>query len=150
MASYRFNRFANDIARVNVNLTADALYIALVTSLPSTSVSTRADLVNEVAGGSYVRKDLVKTTGTNPTVYLSNSSSLRFGNTVWTALWAATAAPIIGGVIFKGTVAASAVGDIALGFVELIPAYTPPTSPSPAPSTFTFVWNTAGAIFLGQ
>lgn len=150
MASYRFNRFANDIARANVNLTADALYMALVTSLPSTSVSTRADLVNEVNGGSYVRKDLVKSTGTNPAVYLSNSSSLRFDNTVWTALWAATAAPIIGGVIFKGTVAGSASTDIALGFVELVPAYTPPTSPSPSPATFTFVWNIAGAIFLGQ
>ena len=150
MASYRFNRFANDIARVNVNLLADALYIALVTALPSTSVSTRADLLSEVAGGSYVRKDIVKTTGTNPNVYLSNSSALRFDNTVWTALWAATAAPIVGGVLFKGSVAASASGDIALGFVELIPAYTPPTSPAPAPPTFTFVWNTAGVIFLGQ
>lgn len=150
MASYRFNRFANDIARVNVNLTSDALYIALVTALPSTSVSTRADLTNEVAGGSYVRKDLVKTTGTNPAVYLSNSSSLRFDNTVWTALWTAVATPIVGGVIFKGTVGASASTDIALGFIELVPAYTPPTSPSPSPATFTFVWNTAGAIFLGQ
>ena len=150
MASYRFNRFANDIARVNVNLASDALYMALVTALPSTSVSTLADLVSEVSGGSYVRKDLVKSSGTNPTTYLSNSSSLRFDNTVWTALWAATAAPIIGGVIFKGTVAGSASTDIALGFVELVPAYTPPTSPSPAPATFTFVWNTAGAIFLGQ
>ena len=150
MASYRFNRFGNDIARVNVNLLSDALYMALVTSLPSTSVSTRADLVGEVTGGSYVRKDLVKSTGTNPNTYLSNASSLRFDNTVWTALWAATAAPIVGGVIFKGTVAGSASTDIALGFVELVPAYTPPTSPSPSPATFTFVWNTAGAIFLGQ
>lgn len=150
MASYRFNRFANDIARVNVNLTSDSFYIALVTALPSTSVSTLADLTNEVSGGSYVRKDIVKSSGTNPNVYLSNSSSLKFDNVVWTALWAATATPIVGGVIFKGTVAGSASTDIALGFVELVPAYTPPTSPSPSPATFTFVWNTAGAIFLGQ
>lgn len=150
MASYRFNRFANDIARVNVNLASDSFYIALVTALPSTSVSTRADLVAEVTGGSYVRKDLVKSSGTNPTTYLSNASSLKFENTVWTALWAAVASPIVGGVIFKGTVETSASTDIALGFVELVPAYTPPTSPSPSPATFTFVWNTAGAIFLGQ
>jgi len=150
MASYRFNRFANDIARGTVSLLSDSFYIALVTSLPSTSVSTRADLTNEVSGGSYVRKDLVKSSGTNPNTYLSNASSLRFDNTVWTALWAATATPIVGGVIFKGTVAGSASTDIALGFVELVPAYTPPTSPSPSPATFTFVWNTAGAIFLGQ
>ena len=107
-------------------------------------------MTNEVSGGSYVRKDLVKSSGTNPNTYLSNASSLRFDNTVWTALWAATATPIVGGVIFKGTVAGSASTDIALGFVELVPAYTPPTSPSPSPATFTFVWNTAGAIFLGQ
>lgn len=133
-----------------MSLLSDSFYIALVTALPSTSVSTRADLTNEVSGGSYVRKDLVKSSGTNPNTYLSNASSLRFDNTIWTALWAATATPIVGGVIFKGTVAGSASTDIALGFVELVPAYTPPTSPSPSPATFTFVWNTAGAIFLGQ
>ena len=150
MASFRFNRFGNDIARGNVNLLSDSFYMALVTATPSASVSTLADIVSEVSGGSYVRKNLVKSSGTNPNTYLSNASSLRFDNVVWSALWAAAATPIVGGIILKGTVAGSASTDIALGFVELVPSYTPPTSPSPAPPPFTLVFNTAGAIFLGQ
>jgi len=148
MASYVFDRTANDVARGTVNLLSDSFYMALVTSLPATSLSTLASITNEVVGGSYVRKDLAKSSGTNPNTYIVNSSALRFDNPVWSGLWATAATPIVGGIIFKGTVAGSASTDIAVCFVEIIPSYVPPISPSPAPAPFTMLLQTAGTIIV--
>lgn len=148
MASYVFDRTANDIARNTVSLVSDSFYMALVTTLPATSLSTLAGIVGEVVGGSYVRKNLAKSSGTNPDTYIVNSSSLRFNNPVWTGLWATAATPIVGGIIFKGTVETSASTDIAIGFVEISPSYVPPISPSPAPAPFTMLLQTAGTIIV--
>lgn len=148
MASYRFNNTANLLARGTLDLLADTFYIALVTSLPSSAVALRSDIVNECSGGNYVRKDLTKT-NSSPFLYLGNSSAVTFSNPAWANLWTATATPIIGGIILKGTVAGSAAGDVAVGFIGLTPTYNVPASPTPSPPTFTFVFNPAGAIFVG-
>jgi hypothetical protein len=149
MSSYRFNGTANQLARGGINLLTDTFYIALVTSLPSASVATRAAILNECTGGNYVRKDLTKT-NSSPFLYLSNSSAVTFANPVWTGLWTATNTPVVGGIILKGTVAGSQGTDIALGFISLDPTYSVPASPTPTPPSFTFVFNPAGAIFIGQ
>jgi hypothetical protein len=148
MASYRFNNTANLLARGTVNLLTDSFYIALVTSLPSSAVALRSDIVGEASGGNYVRKDLVKT-NSSPFLYLGNSSAVTFANPVWSALWTATATPIIGGIILKGTVAGSLASDIAVGFISLTPTYNVPASPTPTPPPFTFIYNPSGAIFVG-
>ena len=148
MASYRFNLTANLIARGTIDLLADTFYMALVTSLPSAAVALRSDIVGECSGGSYVRKDLVKT-NSSPFLYLGNSSAMTFVNPVWAALWTATATPIVGGIVLKGNVAGSGAGDIALGFVSLTPTYNVPASPTPTPIPLTFVFNPSGAIFVG-
>ena len=110
MASYRFNNTANLLARGTLDLLADSFYIALVTSLPSSAVALRSDIVGECSGGNYVRKDLTKT-NSSPFLYLGNSSAVTFTNPVWANLWTATATPIVGGIILRGTVAGSAAGD---------------------------------------
>lgn len=95
-------------------------------------------------GGSYVRKDLVKTPG-DPSIFNTNGSKLGFASPQWVSLWASPAVTLGGLVILKGTVATSAAGDFVVGYYALPSDYAVPTTLVGAP-TLTFPFDSTRVI----
>jgi len=141
-----FNGVSLKLLNGTINLEADTFYAMLVTAIPSASAAIRSDVTaTELAGGTYVRKDLVKA-GTFPATFGSNGATADFNDVTWTDLYTTSAQTIAGIIIVKGTVAGSAAGDNLLCFLRdtTSPAYTTPTSSAGVPYTFAF--NASGAL----